>query len=112
MGGALGTIFATFLLDPGVVWLSKRNKGIYEPEFRLMFVLALSLVVVTAVPLQDAPAAAQLDRGVLAGQGKFPRAALPLPQAAGQFACLGSYDQSQAARSLVVAQGGAQTGGL
>lgn len=41
MGGAPGTIIATSMLDPGVVWLSKRNKGIYEPEFRLIFVLAM-----------------------------------------------------------------------
>lgn len=30
-----------FLIDSGVVWLSKRNRGIYEPEFRLWFMLAM-----------------------------------------------------------------------
>lgn len=25
------------LLDHGVVWMAKRNGGVYEPEFRLVF---------------------------------------------------------------------------
>ena len=30
-----------FLIDSGVVWLSKRNGGVYEPEFRLWFMLSM-----------------------------------------------------------------------
>lgn len=29
------------LTDWGAVWLSKRNKGVYEPEFRLVFMSAM-----------------------------------------------------------------------
>lgn len=34
-------LVTSFLIDSGVVWLSKRNGGIYEPEFRLWFMLAM-----------------------------------------------------------------------
>ena len=29
------------LNDWGVVWISKRNRGIYEPEFRLLFMASM-----------------------------------------------------------------------
>lgn len=29
------------LSDLGVVWMSKRNGGIYEPEFRLVFMISM-----------------------------------------------------------------------
>ena len=29
------------LNDWGVVWMSKRNRGIYEPEFRLVFMISM-----------------------------------------------------------------------
>ena len=29
------------LNDRGVVWVAKRNRGIYEPEFRLILVLSM-----------------------------------------------------------------------
>ncbi|KFY93843.1 hypothetical protein V498_04227 [Pseudogymnoascus sp. VKM F-4517 (FW-2822)] len=35
VGGVLGCIAAGALSDPLATWLSKKNKGIYEPEFRL-----------------------------------------------------------------------------
>jgi MFS family permease len=38
IGGVLGCVTVAILLDPLTVWLSKRNGGIYEPEFRLPLV--------------------------------------------------------------------------
>ncbi|KAF9055995.1 MFS general substrate transporter [Panaeolus papilionaceus] len=42
LGGIVGIVLATAFTGPltdwGTVWLSKRNKGIYEPEFRIFFV--------------------------------------------------------------------------
>ncbi|KAG9964053.1 serine/threonine kinase 16, partial [Aureobasidium melanogenum] len=35
IGGALGCVFSAMLLDPITIWLTKRNGGIFEPEFRL-----------------------------------------------------------------------------
>ncbi|CAK7234954.1 hypothetical protein SBRCBS47491_009125 [Sporothrix bragantina] len=35
IGGALGAVLIGVLLDPLSLWLTKKNKGIYEPEFRL-----------------------------------------------------------------------------
>ncbi|CAK7235003.1 hypothetical protein SCUCBS95973_009123 [Sporothrix curviconia] len=35
IGGALGSVLIGMLLDPLTLWLTKKNKGIYEPEFRL-----------------------------------------------------------------------------
>ncbi|OBT71597.1 hypothetical protein VF21_09531 [Pseudogymnoascus sp. 05NY08] len=35
VGGVLGCVAAGALSDPLATWLSKKNKGIYEPEFRL-----------------------------------------------------------------------------
>ena len=29
------------LNDWGIVWIAKRNRGIYEPEFRIVFVLSM-----------------------------------------------------------------------
>ncbi len=29
------------LNDWGVVWISRRNQGIYEPEFRLLFMISM-----------------------------------------------------------------------
>lgn len=41
LGGIVGIILAMAITGPltdwGAVWLSKRNGGVYEPEFRLMF---------------------------------------------------------------------------
>ncbi|CAK7202830.1 hypothetical protein SEUCBS139899_005557 [Sporothrix eucalyptigena] len=35
IGGALGAVLIGIMLDPLSLWLTKKNKGIYEPEFRL-----------------------------------------------------------------------------
>ncbi|KAI0082117.1 MFS general substrate transporter [Panus rudis PR-1116 ss-1] len=37
VGIVLGMVVTGPLIDWGVVWMSRRNKGIYEPEFRLIF---------------------------------------------------------------------------
>ena len=29
------------LTDRGTVWLAKRNQGVYEPEFRILFVATM-----------------------------------------------------------------------
>lgn len=36
VGGALGTIILALLSDPFIKWCARRNKGIYEPEYRLI----------------------------------------------------------------------------
>ncbi|KAH8099796.1 MFS general substrate transporter [Cristinia sonorae] len=41
IGIALGSFITGPLLDFGTVWLSKRNRGVYEPEFRLVFMSAM-----------------------------------------------------------------------
>lgn len=38
IGGAIGCVIIGILMDPLAIWLSKRNGGIYEPEFRLPLV--------------------------------------------------------------------------
>ncbi|KAF2027350.1 MFS general substrate transporter [Setomelanomma holmii] len=38
IGGVLGCVLVGLLLDPLTIWLSKRNGGVYEPEFRLPLV--------------------------------------------------------------------------
>ena len=35
IGGAVGSLIAGFLADRSIIWLSKRNHGIFEPEMRL-----------------------------------------------------------------------------
>lgn len=39
IGGLLGSIACGFISDPIAIYLSKKNKGIYEPEFRLVLLL-------------------------------------------------------------------------
>ena len=39
VGAILGFILAGLMSDPSARWLTKRNKGIYEPEFRLILVV-------------------------------------------------------------------------
>jgi len=36
VGGALGSIILGLLSDPLIKWCARRNKGIYEPEYRLI----------------------------------------------------------------------------
>lgn len=39
VGGLLGSIAAGAMSDPIIEWASRRNKGVYEPEFRLMLII-------------------------------------------------------------------------
>ncbi|THH33339.1 hypothetical protein EUX98_g821 [Antrodiella citrinella] len=48
VGITLGIAITGPLLDSGAVWLSRRNRGIYEPEFRLKF---MSAMLMTILPL-------------------------------------------------------------
>ncbi|KAI0370107.1 MFS general substrate transporter [Pilatotrama ljubarskyi] len=45
LGGIVGIVLAMLVVGPlndwGVVWISKRNRGIYEPEFRLVFMISM-----------------------------------------------------------------------
>ncbi|KAJ8472878.1 hypothetical protein ONZ45_g16499 [Pleurotus djamor] len=45
LGGIVGIVLAMIVSGPltdwGTVWLSKRNKGIYEPEFRIIFITTM-----------------------------------------------------------------------
>ena len=45
LGGIVGIVLATCvsgpLTDRGTVWLARRNQGVYEPEFRILFVGAM-----------------------------------------------------------------------
>ncbi|KAI0756085.1 MFS general substrate transporter [Daedaleopsis nitida] len=45
LGGIVGIVLALLVTGPlndwGIVWISKRNRGIYEPEFRLIFMLSM-----------------------------------------------------------------------
>ncbi|RPD64562.1 MFS general substrate transporter [Lentinus tigrinus ALCF2SS1-7] len=45
LGGIVGIVLAMAVTGPlndlGVVWMSKRNRGMYEPEFRLVFMLSM-----------------------------------------------------------------------
>lgn len=36
IGGVLGSVVLGIILDPAIKWLSKKNKGVYEPEYRLL----------------------------------------------------------------------------
>ncbi|KAM0440038.1 hypothetical protein ACHAPT_001141 [Fusarium lateritium] len=45
VGSIPGVFFGGYLNDKSIVWLSKRNNGIYEPEMRLW--LALPMAVIT-----------------------------------------------------------------
>ncbi|KAF2757447.1 MFS general substrate transporter [Pseudovirgaria hyperparasitica] len=49
IGGILGTVVAGRLSDVVVRWMSRRNDGVYEPEFRL--VMALPIAVSTTAGL-------------------------------------------------------------
>ncbi|KXL42274.1 hypothetical protein M433DRAFT_151003 [Acidomyces richmondensis BFW] len=46
IGGMIGSIFVGWLSDPVIKWIAKRNNGIYEPEFRLVF-MSVALVFCT-----------------------------------------------------------------
>ncbi|TPX14727.1 uncharacterized protein E0L32_005122 [Thyridium curvatum] len=36
LGGAIGSVLAAIVMDPLCLWLVKKNKGVFEPEFRLL----------------------------------------------------------------------------
>jgi hypothetical protein len=44
VGGVLGCIFCGLVSDPVARWLTRRNNGIYEPEFRLPLMILLPVV--------------------------------------------------------------------
>lgn len=62
VGGLIGSIMAGLASDPIIQWASRRNRGIYEPEFRL--ILIVPAVVTSAI--------AYFLFGNLIQQGKSP----------------------------------------
>ena len=44
IGGLLGFPFSGYLSDKSIIWLSKRNGGIYEPEMRLWLLLPMIIL--------------------------------------------------------------------
>jgi hypothetical protein len=45
IGTSLGTLLSGFFSDKIILWLSKRNRGVYEPEMRLWLLLAFGIFV-------------------------------------------------------------------
>ena len=45
LGGIVGIVLAMLITGPlndwGIVWISQRNRGVYEPEYRLVFMLGM-----------------------------------------------------------------------
>ena len=45
LGGLVGIVLAMLVTGPlndwGVVWIARRNRGVYEPEYRLIFMLTM-----------------------------------------------------------------------
>lgn len=39
----IGSIFAALTGDPVIKWMTKTNKGVYEPEFRLVFMFPAAI---------------------------------------------------------------------
>lgn len=62
IGGVLGTAVAGKVSDIIVRWMSKRNGGIYEPEFRL--VMAIPVALTTAMGLMGYGWSAEADPNV------------------------------------------------
>lgn len=42
VGGTLGCLLCGFIADPIIKWISRRNHGVYEPEFRLLLIFGLA----------------------------------------------------------------------
>lgn len=50
IGGTLGSLVMAFSIDPVITWASRKNKGVYEPEYRLI-PMALGLLAGTGLVL-------------------------------------------------------------
>ena len=44
-GIVLAMFVAGLLTDKGIIWMSRRNRGVYEPEYRLVFLLGMLIGV-------------------------------------------------------------------
>lgn len=49
LGGVIACVFLGFALDPIIVWATSRNKGVYEPEYRLLAAIGAVLTGVGLV---------------------------------------------------------------
>lgn len=51
VGGLLGSILCGLISDPIIKWLSRKNNGVYEPEFRLIPIIpAIALAAIAYFP--------------------------------------------------------------
>lgn len=48
-GAALGFLFGGYLSDRSILWLSKKNHGIYEPEMRLWLAIPIAILAPAAI---------------------------------------------------------------
>lgn len=46
LGGLLGSILLGLTLDPLIKWCAKKNKGIYEPEYRLLGMIPSVFIII------------------------------------------------------------------
>jgi MFS family permease len=46
LGGLLGSILIGVTLDPFIKWCAKKNKGVYEPEYRLLSMIPAVTIVI------------------------------------------------------------------
>ncbi|EFY96881.2 major facilitator superfamily transporter [Metarhizium robertsii ARSEF 23] len=60
IGSILGTLYGGFLIDAAIVWLARRNGGIFEPEMRLYFLPIPALAMAAGMAMFDVAA----DRGM------------------------------------------------
>ncbi|KAH8900671.1 MFS general substrate transporter [Thozetella sp. PMI_491] len=51
VGGILGTAYCTFLGDPFVIWMARRNSGLHRPEHRLLVLIPLAFLGVAMLLL-------------------------------------------------------------
>lgn len=49
IGGILGSALCSLSMDPLLKWLTRRNKGVYEPEFRIWLMLPGSVCTVAGL---------------------------------------------------------------
>lgn len=46
LGGLLGSLLLGAILDPLIMWCAKKNKGVYEPEYRLLGMIPSITIVI------------------------------------------------------------------
>ena len=49
IGGILGSLLCSMTMDPCLKWLTRRNKGIYEPEFRIWYMIPATFCTIAGL---------------------------------------------------------------